>query len=85
MNDSEATGATPGDVDSHGISNNSNSSVATPMEGFGQIRPAAVSGLKGFAVGDEMVLVPNQGERVIALNSSGRAIWELCSGKQSLF
>jgi hypothetical protein len=57
-------------------------------------RPRKRSGVREFNVADEMVLVPPQAEgeggvangarHALTLNSSGRAIWQLCDGDRSV-
>jgi hypothetical protein len=40
--------------------------------------------LNGFPVGNELVLLPADGEHLYALNETGAAIWQLCDGSRSL-
>lgn len=49
-----------------------------------QPQPLAKSGLTGFSVKDELVVLPEQGDTVYALNRTGSAIWQLCDGRHSL-
>jgi len=48
------------------------------------LRPKKIPGLKAYRVATEMVLVPESGGKVYALNPSGTAIWEMCDGQHSL-
>lgn len=63
-------------------------SASAAQAGFGQVhgalRPKEKPGLTAYPVADEMVLVPESGGKVYALNPSGKAIWELCDGRHSL-
>jgi hypothetical protein len=57
-------------------------------------RPRKRPGIREFSVGEEMVLVPPRtgdgdedgsvARQALTLNSSGRAIWELCDGNRSV-
>jgi len=49
-----------------------------------QIRPKRKNDPLAYPVGDEIVLVPKQGDKVYALNASGAAIWEMCDGRHTL-
>ncbi|MEO0436657.1 MAG: PqqD family protein [Pseudomonadota bacterium] len=46
--------------------------------------PRARSGLESFRVQDEVVLLPDSGNELYALNRTGARIWELCDGRHSL-
>lgn len=49
-----------------------------------QPHPLKRPGLTGYTVKDELVVLPEQGDTVYALNKTGAAIWQLCDGKHSL-
>jgi hypothetical protein len=55
--------------------------VRGPATGF---RPLARSNQKAYDVKDEIVLVPDHGDNIYALNASSSAIWRLCDGHHSL-
>ncbi len=49
-----------------------------------KFRPRIRSNPQAYAIKDEAVLVPSQGDKIYALNTSGTAIWRLCDGQHSL-
>jgi hypothetical protein len=48
-------------------------------------RPSKRPGYTAFPVANEVVLLPSEGERAIALNESGAEIWGLCDGRHTPF
>jgi hypothetical protein len=52
--------------------------------GFYQPRPLKKSGFTPYQIKDEIVLLPEHGDALYALNASSAAIWRLCNGQHSL-
>ena len=52
--------------------------------GCGRLCPKTRSHFAAYPVAGELVLVPERGDRIYALNASGAAIWEMCDGRHSL-
>ena len=50
----------------------------------GGLRPKARGHFSAYPIAGELVLVPERGDSIYALNASGAAIWEMCDGRHSL-
>lgn len=47
-------------------------------------RPSRLGSINCYGLEDEMLLYSSTSERVISLNSSAKAIWELCDGSHTI-
>ncbi len=63
---------------------NNNNPTSSHSERLYQPYPLKRPGLTGFKVAEELVVMPELGDTVYALNTTGAAIWQLCDGKHSL-
>ena len=46
--------------------------------------PCRLNGIEEYSLGDEMLLYFSDFEKGFSLNSSSKAIWELCDGRHTL-
>jgi hypothetical protein len=58
--------------------------TAARSEAARRIRPRQRQNLDTYKVADEMVVLPPEGDRIYALNASGRDVFTLCDGGHSL-
>jgi Coenzyme PQQ synthesis protein D (PqqD) len=58
--------------------------ASAQRDGARQVRPRRHQGLETYDIGGEMVVLPRDGERVYALNESGKQIFGLCDGRHTL-
>jgi hypothetical protein len=49
-----------------------------------EIHPRQLMGVKAYELWDEMVLYSPVHKMAFSLNSSARAVWDLCNGKRTL-
>jgi hypothetical protein len=47
-------------------------------------RPFRLESVSDYGLEDEVLLYSSRGERVFSLNSSAKAIWELCDGSHTI-
>ena len=47
-------------------------------------RPSRLGSVSDYGLGDEVLLYSSKSERVFSLNSSAKAIWELCDGSHTI-
>lgn len=84
MKGSETIRTHPEETESAEEGQNQEDTQGISAPGSDSLRPAARPQVKSYPVADELILLPQGGDRVYALNASGRAIWELLDGLRSL-
>ena len=47
-------------------------------------RPSRLGSVSDYGLGDEVLLYSSRSETVFSLNSSAKAIWELCDGSHTI-
>ena len=57
--------------------------LAHPLEMMGA-RPLRLGSISDYGLEDEVLLYSSRSERVFSLNSSAKAIWELCDGGHTI-
>ena len=57
--------------------------LTDPLEMMG-VRPLRLGSISDYGLEDEVLLYSSRSERVFSLNSSAKAIWELCDGSHTI-